>query len=92
MPLPSKQKRKSKEQSRTVGGKYNTKKTCKDGRDSLILKVSYNDNDFFDDGSCYFNDDTDSFDDNSGDSSSFVDDIPADDINFKFFDDETMER
>ncbi|PKK56343.1 hypothetical protein RhiirC2_721924, partial [Rhizophagus irregularis] len=58
------------------------------GRDSLILEVSYNDNDFFDDGSCYFNDDTDSFDDNGGDSSSFVDDIPADDINFEFFDDE----
>ncbi|CAB4387984.1 unnamed protein product [Rhizophagus irregularis] len=84
--------RKSKEQPRTVGGKYNTKKTCKDGRDSLILEVSYNDNDFFDDGSCYFNDDTDSFDDNGGDSSSFVDDIPADDINFEFFDDEVMER
>ncbi|POG57683.1 hypothetical protein GLOIN_2v1791456 [Rhizophagus irregularis DAOM 181602=DAOM 197198] len=88
MPLPSKQKRKSKEQPRTVGGKYNTKITCKDGWDSLILEVSYNDNNFFDDGSCYFNNDTDSFDDNGGDSSSFVDDIPADDINFEFFDDE----
>ncbi|POG61994.1 hypothetical protein GLOIN_2v1785920 [Rhizophagus irregularis DAOM 181602=DAOM 197198] len=88
MPLLSKQKRKSKEQPRTVGGKYNTKKTCKNGQDSLILEVSYNDNDFFDDGSCYFNDDTDSFDDNGGDSSSFIDDIPADDINFEFFDDE----
>ncbi|GBB89896.1 hypothetical protein RclHR1_16730003 [Rhizophagus clarus] len=91
MPPPSKQKRKSKEQPRTADGKYNIKKTYKDGRDSLTLEVSYNDDDssdFFTDDSCYFNDDPDSFNDNGGSSSSFVDDIPAGDINFKFFNDE----
>ncbi|CAB5194307.1 unnamed protein product [Rhizophagus irregularis] len=67
MPPPSKQKRKSKEQPRTADGKYNIKKTCNDSRDSLMLEVSYNDDDssdFIDDGSCYFNDDPDSFNDN----------------------------
>ncbi|GES94769.1 hypothetical protein GLOIN_2v1785920 [Rhizophagus clarus] len=91
MPPRSKQKRKSKEQARTADGKYNIKKTCKDGWDSLTLEVSYNDDDssdFFADGSCYFNDDSDSFNDNGGSSSNFVDDIPAGDINFKFFNDE----
>ncbi|CAB5348855.1 unnamed protein product [Rhizophagus irregularis] len=91
MPPPSKQKRKSKEQPRTADGKYNIKKTCNDSRDSLMLEVSYNDDDssdFIDDGSCYFNDDPDSFNDNGDSSSSFVDDIPAGDINFEFFNDE----
>ncbi|CAB4477291.1 unnamed protein product [Rhizophagus irregularis] len=56
-----------------------------------MLEVSYNDDDssdFIDDGSCYFNDDPDSFNDNGDSSSSFVDDIPAGDINFEFFNDE----
>ncbi|PKY44369.1 hypothetical protein RhiirA4_458651 [Rhizophagus irregularis] len=77
---PSKQKRKLKEQPRTADGKYIIKKTCNDSRDSLILEVSYNDDnssDFFGDSSCYFNDDSDSFNDNGGSSSSFVNDIPA---------------
>ncbi|RGB42597.1 hypothetical protein C1646_750781 [Rhizophagus diaphanus] len=88
---PSKQKRKSKEQPRTADGKYNIKKTCNDSWDSLMLEVSYNDDDssdFIDDGSCYFNDDPDSFNDNGDSSSSFVDDIPAGDINFEFFNEE----
>ncbi|CAB5200022.1 unnamed protein product [Rhizophagus irregularis] len=91
MPPPSKQKRKSKEQPRTADGKYNIKKTCNDSWDYLMLEVSYNDDDssdFIDDGSCYFNDDPDSFNDNGDSSSSFVDDIPAGDINFEFFNDE----
>ncbi|CAB4430336.1 unnamed protein product [Rhizophagus irregularis] len=92
---PSKQKRKLKEQPRTADGKYNIKKTCNDSRDSLILEVSYNDDnssDFFGDSSCYFNDDSDSFNDNGGSSSSFVNDIPAGNINFEFFNDEEVKN
>ncbi|GES73102.1 hypothetical protein RCL_jg2158.t1 [Rhizophagus clarus] len=63
----------------------------KQKRKSNEQPLSYNDDDssdFFADGLCYFNDDPDSFNDNGGSSSSFVDDIPAGDINFEFFNDE----